>query len=197
VAVEHARARAKAAIQGLQRPFAWAFRRAGVPADAVTWLGLALTLVAAALILADQLLAAGLVAFFAGGADVLDGTLARERGASAFGAFLDSTLDRVGEGALFAALVVLFAMEGQPWAAGLAALASLAGQLVSYTRARAEGLGASCTVGLATRGERLVLLVLGLVTGWLLPALVLIAGLSAVTAAQRVRAVAQALRAQP
>jgi CDP-diacylglycerol--glycerol-3-phosphate 3-phosphatidyltransferase len=197
LAVEQLRARAKEAIRRVQRPFAWTFRRLGISADMVTWIGLALTLAAAGLILAEQLAAAGVVLFFAGGADVLDGTLARDRGPSAFGAFLDSTLDRVGEGVLFAALVVLFAGQGQPWAAGLAALAALAGQLVSYTRARAEGLGVQLTVGLATRGERVVLLVLALVTGWLVPVLALIAALSAVTAVQRMRAAALALRAGP
>jgi CDP-diacylglycerol--glycerol-3-phosphate 3-phosphatidyltransferase len=197
MSAEQLRDRAKHGIQMLQRPFLRAALRAGINADTMSWIGLALSLAAGGLVLAHAQVWAGIVLLLAGGADVLDGTLARTQGnGSRFGAFLDSTLDRVGEGAVLAAVVVSLAQAGQPWAAGLAALAGLFGQLVSYTRARAEGLGVACAVGTMTRGERMVVLVAGLITGWLVPALALIAGLSALTSVQRARTVARALKAE-
>ncbi len=97
-----------------------------------------------------------------GVADMLDGRVARGRGgASAFGAFYDSTLDRVGETALLGGVVILFMQGGVPdqWrviAVSLALTALGAGLIVSYTRARAEGLGLECKVGIAQRAERIL-----------------------------------------
>jgi len=115
------------------------------------------------------LLAAGLV-FLAGGAmDLLDGALARATGrVTISGAFLDSVTDRLGEGALFVGIGVNTVLADRE-TGGLVAmvvvllLALLFSQMVSYIRARAEGLGVPCRVGLATRTERVVLLSLGLI----------------------------------
>lgn len=90
--------------------------------------------------------------------DLLDGTMARQVGrSSAWGAFLDSTLDRIGDAAIFASLVIWFAGRGNdPLLAGLALFCLVTGAVVPYAKARAEGLGLTCDVGLAERSDRLV-----------------------------------------
>jgi CDP-diacylglycerol--glycerol-3-phosphate 3-phosphatidyltransferase len=91
-------------------------------------------------------------------ADMLDGVLARVKGTSgAWGAFLDSTLDRVGDAAVFAGLTIWLARSGQRPLALVALFCLVAGGLVSYAKARAEGLGLRCDVGIAERSERLLI----------------------------------------
>ena len=96
----------------------------------------------------------GITALF----DVLDGTVARRSNKSSmFGAFLDSTLDRLGDGAIFGGLVLYFAGPGDSELYMVLALACLVlGSLTSYARAKAEGLGFNATVGIAERADRLV-----------------------------------------
>ncbi len=91
-------------------------------------------------------------------ADMLDGVVARISGGtgSTWGAFLDSTLDRVADGAVFSGLVFWFVLSGQRALAGVALFCLVAGTLVSYAKARAEGLGMRCDVGIAERTERLI-----------------------------------------
>jgi CDP-diacylglycerol--glycerol-3-phosphate 3-phosphatidyltransferase len=129
--------------------------------------------------------------------DVLDGNVARRGGtASSFGAFFDSTLDRLGEAALFSGIAIYFVITaGQRWpilGLGVSLLALSGSFLVSYTRARAEGLGLDCKVGLAQRPERIVglgvpTLLLGAGPhGWLLLGLVFVLAIAAtVTVIQR------------
>jgi CDP-diacylglycerol--glycerol-3-phosphate 3-phosphatidyltransferase len=125
--------------------------------------------------------------------DLLDGTLARARGTSGpWGAFLDSTMDRVGDAAIFGSLVIWYAGRGHSLALAGAALASLAGGFVtSYAKARAESLGLTCNVGLAERAERLLVVLVavalsGLGVPYLLAiALWLLAVVTVVTAGQR------------
>ena len=107
---------------------------------------------------------------------------------SVVGAYLDSTLDRISEGVVFAAIAYVFAREGQAVDAGVVLLALLGSLLVSYTRARAEALNVACKMGIATRPERVVLIALGLMTGWLAPVVYLLAVLTGITVAQRIRA---------
>jgi CDP-diacylglycerol---glycerol-3-phosphate 3-phosphatidyltransferase len=96
--------------------------------------------------------------------DILDGALARSRGTgSPFGAFLDSTVDRVGEGFMIAAIGLVFMRHGQTWALALAFAAMAGSFLVSYTRARAEALSLKGDVGLGSRAERVVVITTGLV----------------------------------
>jgi CDP-diacylglycerol--glycerol-3-phosphate 3-phosphatidyltransferase len=96
--------------------------------------------------------------------DILDGALARVGGkATPFGAFIDSTTDRVGEGAMLAAIALVFSRNGEDWAVVLAVAAVVGSFLVSYTRARAEALGLKGDVGLGSRAERVVLITAGLV----------------------------------
>jgi CDP-diacylglycerol--glycerol-3-phosphate 3-phosphatidyltransferase len=134
-------------------------------------------------------------------ADMLDGALARVTGTTgAWGAFLDSTLDRVGDAAIFAALAVWLARGGhQAPLAGLTLYCLVAGAMVSYARARAEGLGVRADVGVAERSERLVIILLstgltGLGVPFVLPVgLWALAVLSTITFGQRVLVVRRAV----
>ncbi|HEY3550926.1 MAG TPA: CDP-alcohol phosphatidyltransferase family protein [Gaiellaceae bacterium] len=122
--------------------------------------------------------------------DILDGALARVGGKSTpFGAFIDSTTDRVGEGAMLAAIALVFSRHGEDWAVVVAVAAVIGSFLVSYTRARAEALGLSGTVGLGSRAERVVVITAGLVFapwGGLPWAIVLLAATAWLTVVQRI-----------
>jgi CDP-diacylglycerol--glycerol-3-phosphate 3-phosphatidyltransferase len=153
----------------------------------VSLMGILLNLVSAALLVDGQLLLAGLVYLLAGSLDLLDGALARlAKMSSRFGAFLDSTADRISEGVVFAAIAYYFARHGQPVDAALTVLALLGSLLVSYTRARAEGLGLECKVGIVTRAERVVLVACGLMFGLLPAAIYILVVLTAFSATQRI-----------
>src|SRR5438045_2355735 len=122
--------------------------------------------------------------------DILDGALARVGGKSTpFGAFLDSTTDRVGEGAMLASIALVFSQEGKGWAVVVAVAAVVGSFLVSYTRARAEALGLKGDVGIGSRAERVVVITAGLVLApWgVLPwAIALLAATAWITVVQRV-----------
>jgi CDP-diacylglycerol--glycerol-3-phosphate 3-phosphatidyltransferase len=164
--------------------------------NAISGVGLALNLVAAALVTQRFFFLAG-VAFIVGSVmDTLDGRYSRMSGkGSLFGAFLDSTLDRIEEGIVLAAVAGYFAARGDDVAAAMCVIAVLGSLMVSYTRARAEALGVECKVGLATRPVRVVVLSIGLVFAkgaglgdfeLLAPAIYAIAALTTITTAQRV-----------
>jgi CDP-diacylglycerol--glycerol-3-phosphate 3-phosphatidyltransferase len=157
-------------------PIALFLGRLGLTPNALTLLGFAITAVGAVL-LANQLwLAGGLVVFGGGIFDLFDGTLARATGrVSRFGAFLDSVFDRMGEALVFVGLVTGLHQSGWIDAPVYAAAAMAGAFLVSYTRAKAEGLGFSvgtgmAAVGLMPREVRLVILCGGLVLGGLVGA---------------------------
>jgi CDP-diacylglycerol---glycerol-3-phosphate 3-phosphatidyltransferase len=145
--------------------------RTRITPNVLTTTGVSLCLVAAVLVpfenRADELLVYWLAAaiFVVGSLlDILDGALARVGGKSTpFGAFFDSTTDRVGEGAMLAAIALVFSRHGQDWAVVIAVAAVVGSFLVSYTRARAEALGLKGDVGLGSRAERVVLITAGLV----------------------------------
>jgi CDP-diacylglycerol---glycerol-3-phosphate 3-phosphatidyltransferase len=122
--------------------------------------------------------------------DILDGALARAGGKSTpFGAFFDSTTDRVGEGAMLAAIAFVFSRHGQDWAVVMAVAAVVGSFLVSYTRARAEALGLRGDVGLGSRAERVVVITAGLVFapwGGLPWAIVVLAATAWLTVVQRI-----------
>lgn len=155
----------KATIQALARrildPLAGLILRMGFSPDALTLLGLILSIFAGFYVARGSFAAAALLLFLGGLCDVLDGSMARRSGRSSNrGAFLDSTLDRLAEIAVFMGLVFLYrdrvAMQ-------LVTVMALTGSLMtSYARARAEGLGIECKVGLLERPERLGLMILGL-----------------------------------
>jgi CDP-diacylglycerol--glycerol-3-phosphate 3-phosphatidyltransferase len=180
----------------LLAPLARLLARLGVSANHITIAGTLIGIGAAWLIVEQQLLIAGLVFLFASAFDALDGVIARTQGqATPFGAFLDSTLDRISEGFVMAAIALHFAMLGQPWNAGAVVLALLGSLLVSYTRARAEALGATCTVGFGTRLERVIILGFGLIAGLVAPAIYLLVILTGWTTLQRILHTRQQLAA--
>ncbi len=184
-------------LEGPLGPLARGLHRLGVRPNQVTVAGVLLNLVAAGLIVADQLVAAGVVYLLAGSLDILDGMVARAANiASSFGAFLDSTLDRVSEGVVFSAIAYHFARSGDAPEAGLVVLALLGSVLVSYTRARAEALGAECRVGVVTRAERVIIIAVGLLFGILLPLIYVLVVLTAITVAQRILHIFVQLRPQ-
>jgi CDP-diacylglycerol--glycerol-3-phosphate 3-phosphatidyltransferase len=131
--------------------------------------------------------------------DMLDGALARASGkGTPFGAFLDSTLDRVSEALVLGAIALVFARDGTTWALALTIAAIVGSFLVSYTRARAEALGLRCDVGIGSRAERVVVITGGLVLApWgLLPvAIGLLTATAWLTVVQRVLAVRAQIRA--
>ncbi|MCB0858770.1 MAG: CDP-alcohol phosphatidyltransferase family protein [Solirubrobacterales bacterium] len=164
--------------------------------NAISMVGLVGNLIAAVLVLDGQFFFAGLAFIIGSVMDTLDGRYSRMSGkGTLFGAFLDSTLDRIEEGVVIAAVAWHFAETGNNVAAAICVLVVLGSLMVSYTRARAEALGVECKVGIATRPVRVVLLSIGLVfadgeliSGLdLLPiAIYVMAALTAITTLQRV-----------
>lgn len=188
---------AQARIALVLTPFARTLQRLSITANQVSYTGLALNLCAAVLVIAGHPVGAGLLFLVAGTLDLLDGVLARlARTDSLFGAFVDSTVDRISEGVVLAAISYRFAGEGNALDAALVVIALLAGVLVSYARARAEGLGVSCKVGVLTRAERVVLIAAGLLFDILPLALYLLIGFSLVTVWQRITHTARLLKAR-
>lgn len=171
----------------------WLAMRQVTP-NQVTLVALGLSLLAALCIGVGWLRLAALVLIMAGLGDLVDGMLARATDQeSPFGAFFDSTLDRLSEGAVLAAVAYRFASDGRPLLVALVVLALLGSLLVSYARARAQALGVECKVGLMSRAERTVLLIAGLLLGLLAPVVVLLAALTLYTVGQRVQYVHEAL----
>jgi phosphatidylglycerophosphate synthase len=170
----------------LDRPLAPLARRISFSPNILTVAGLFVNAAAAALISYD-LIIAGFVVLFGGAFDMLDGVVARANGkATKFGAFLDSTLDRYSDSLLIIGGACFFYGSGSG-AGVLVSVGALVGSIVtSYARARAEGLGAECKVGILERPERVVLIALGCLTGLLLPAMIAICVLSHITVMQRI-----------
>jgi CDP-diacylglycerol--glycerol-3-phosphate 3-phosphatidyltransferase len=196
---------ARALVTRIFTPVARLLLRWHVSPDAVTLVG-TLGVGAGALLLypTGHLLAGTLVITAFVFSDTLDGTMARMSGrSSSWGAFLDSTLDRVGDAAVFSGLVLWFTGDGDNRLTAALALACLVlGLVVSYAKARAEGLGMTANVGIAERADRLVaalvatgLVGLGLPVWVLTVVLALLALASLITVVQRILTVrAQALR---
>jgi len=175
--------------------------------NAISVAGLIGNLIAAGLVTQRLFFLAG-VAFVIGSVmDTLDGRYSRMSGkGTLFGAFLDSTLDRIEEGIVLAAVAGYFAAQGDDFAAAMCVVAVLGSLMVSYTRARAEALGVECKVGLATRPVRVVILSIGLIFAkgagigdfeLLAPAVYLIAALTIITTIQRVWHVRNELSKEP
>lgn len=188
-------------------PIARAFIRSGVTPNTITTLGALVVAGSAVAFAYGEIRIAGLLLLCSGVLDILDGQVARHgQKMTTFGAFYDSTLDRVGESLLFGGIALYFLRGGAPTgrvelSVGLATAALAASLLVSYTRARAEGLGLECKVGIAARAERI--LFLGVPTlffgagrnGWLLFWIVVVLALATtITVVQRVVHVARITR---
>jgi CDP-diacylglycerol---glycerol-3-phosphate 3-phosphatidyltransferase len=171
--------------------------------NAISMTGLALNLVAAVLVFEEEFFLGGLAFIIGSVMDTLDGRYSRMSGkGTAFGAFLDSTLDRLEEGIVLAAVAAYFSARGDDLAVAAVVVTVLGSLMVSYTRARAEALGVECKVGLATRPVRVVILSAGLLFArgaslgdfeLLAPAIYLMAILTSFTVLQRVLHVRAAL----
>ena len=158
--------------------------------NAISLTGLVLNLVAAVLIWHEMFIVGG-IAFIVGSVcDTLDGRYSRMSGkGTPFGAFLDSTLDRIEEGIVLTAVAWYFADSGDAFAAAACVFVALGSLMVSYTRARAEALGVECKVGIANRAVRVVILSIGILladVGVLEYAVYVLAALGTVTVLQRI-----------
>lgn len=175
----------------VETPVALLMGRVGLTPNLVTIIGLLIAGVAAYLIAVGLWWAGGLVALFAGIFDMFDGALARNTGrASDFGALLDSTIDRVSEAVVLLGVLAFYLASDNDWGAMLVYAALVGSIMVSYMRARSEGLGIECKVGVMQRPERVALTGLGLIVAHWIPVVMLvvlgvIAALTTVTAIHR------------
>lgn len=160
--------------------------RLNVSPDAVTYLGLVLTVGVAVLAALGEIRWAGVAYIIAAVCDALDGTLARVSGkGSRFGAFLDSTIDRFEESIVFVGLSAHYAQVGGLVEVPLILVVAIASLMVSYTRARAEAVGVSCTVGFMTRVPRVAIMIVGMLLDQVLIALIILAATSLYTTFHR------------
>ncbi|NLE94575.1 MAG: CDP-alcohol phosphatidyltransferase family protein [Dehalococcoidia bacterium] len=167
-------------------PLVKALSRSPISPNQITITGIAATIVAAWLASEGRLVTSGLVLGAASLLDLLDGALARATGkVTKFGAILDSTGDRISEAAMLAGIALWFAHTDNSTAIVITYVALIASFLVSYLRARGEAMGFDCTVGLCTRPERVIVLALGLLTGFVFVAVAIVAFCSSVTVVQR------------
>ena len=175
----------------LEAPVASALVALRLSPNVLTMSGIVFASASAVLLGMGHLAIGGAVMLGASAFDTLDGAVARATGrVSAFGALLDSAVDRVSESIILLGLLVFYAERGAQWESALVLATAAASYMVSYVRARAEGLGVDCEVGLMQRPQRVVLLGAGMIAGqWWLPAvwlaLAVVAALSAVTAVHR------------
>ena len=177
---------------------AGAMVKVGLSPNVLTMIGVLLSGAAAVLIALDMLAAGGLVVLLAGIFDMFDGAVARLTGrATKFGALFDSVMDRVSEAAALLGLLWFYADDGSVLGVVLVYAAVCGSIMVSYVRARAEGLGIECVHGLMQRPERVAALGAGLIIGeWWEPAVLIVLGviasLTIFTTAQRIIHVARA-----
>jgi phosphatidylglycerophosphate synthase len=159
----------------------------GINPNVLTFFGMVVNFWAAVLFAAGLFGSAASLIFLAGFLDMLDGQVARrEKRVTAFGGFLDSTLDRYSDMALYMGLLVFYARHGRTAYVVLAAAATAGSVMVSYARARAESLIPTCKVGFMERPERVVLLILGGAFDRMAPALWVIAVVSTITVIHRI-----------
>ncbi len=185
-----------------EQPVAAALAKLGLTPNLVTLLGLVVAGASSYLIAIGSLWAGSVVLLASGLFDLLDGALARSTGReSSFGALLDSVVDRLSEAIVLLGLLVFYMQRGSTEGMTLVYLALVGSVMVSYLRARSEGLGIDCKVGIMTRPERVVTLGIGLIVGHWWPLGVLIAlgvigGLTLLTTFQRVFHTWRSLKAQ-
>lgn len=160
----------------------------GVSPNVLTLIGFGLTGVVAMILAAGNLFLGGLLLIVAALFDTLDGALARSTDqVTVFGAFLDSTLDRYSEAVTLLGLMIFYSGHTDGAIYILLLAFTLVGSLmVSYTRARAEAVGIECKEGLFQRTERIAVLIVGLLTGWMMPVLWILAVFTNLTALQRI-----------
>ena len=161
--------------------------RSGITPNALTFVNLALNLIAAYVVATGHFLLGGVLVLVAGLFDLLDGALARfTEQATRFGAILDSVVDRISEAAILFGLLIWYIPQEEPGLEIVLIFIVLIGSfLVSYIRARAEGLGWQCQVGLFTRAERVIVLAIGLLANQIFTALCILAVFASITIVQR------------
>jgi len=170
----------------ITNPFIGILSRIGITPNALTLIGLAVSIVAAYVVATGHFFIGGVVVLFAGLFDLLDGALAKfNKQATIFGAILDSTVDRISEASIFCGLLFYFMSTGSNLEIILIFLVVVGSFLVSYVRARAEGLGLKCQVGWFTRAERIVVLTIGLLLNQVLIILWILAVFVYITVFQR------------
>jgi len=190
------------AARGITEPLKTVMVKSRLKPNTLTWIALAISIIAASAIATNQLLIGGLLVLLSGLFDILDGALARlTNQATRFGAVLDSTFDRISDAIVFLGLLVLYIRIEGSIEIVLIFLALIGALLTSYIRARAEGIGINCPVGLFTRTERVIILALGLLLNPLfkfsiLIALVILIVLGFVTVGQRLVYVWQQTKGQ-
>ena len=151
------------AARRIAEPLNAALVKCRLKPNTLTWFALAISLIAAGTIATNHLLIGGFLVLISGLFDILDGALARlTNQATRFGALLDSTFDRISDAVLLLGLLMLYIRSGGTTEIVLIFLALTVSLLTSYVRARAEGLGINCPIGLFTRTERVIILALGL-----------------------------------
>ena len=177
----------------LDNPLSSLARRIDVDPNTVTLTGLIITAVAA-ITLTQNLLAGGILIIIGGIFDLLDGVIARVNNkATDFGAFLDSVLDRYSDSFLLLGFSVYFLINDSLTGLFLSICTMIGALIISYARARAEGLGKKCDTGLMERADRIILMVFGALTGWVLPVMWVMAILTHVTVIQRILYVRKAM----
>ncbi len=170
----------------LDKPLAPLARRLNVDPNLLTVSGFFIIILAAFLI-PTNLRIGGVLIIFGSFFDIMDGIVARTNGReSKFGAFLDSVLDRFSDAAIFLALSWYLFRQNHLTGVVISILTMIGALLISYARARAEGIGKNCTTGLMERPERIILLSLGCITSWIIPVLWIMLIFTYLTVLQRI-----------
>lgn len=169
----------------LDKPLSTVAKKIDLSPNSITVAGFLTTTLAAAAFAWD-LRVGGVLLLLGGAMDVLDGVVARARGkVTDFGAFLDSVLDRYSDAFIFLGLSWYFYRNGNLIGVALSLGTMIGALLTSYVRARAEGMGRECKAGLLERPERIILLVFGAFSGWMVEVLWAMLFLTHLTVAQR------------
>jgi CDP-diacylglycerol--glycerol-3-phosphate 3-phosphatidyltransferase len=171
----------------ITNPLVGILSKSGITPNALTLINLALNIVAAYVIATNHLILGGVLVLVSGLFDLLDGALARfTKQTTKFGAILDSTVDRISEAAILCGLLIWYVpQEDASLKIVLIFIVLIGSFLVSYIRARAEGLGWQCQVGLFTRAERVIVLAIGLLINQIFIALCVLAVFVFITVVQR------------
>jgi CDP-diacylglycerol--glycerol-3-phosphate 3-phosphatidyltransferase len=170
----------------ITNPIVRILSKSGITPNAITFINLALNIVAAYVIATGHFLLGGVLVLVSGLFDLLDGALARfTKQTTKFGAILDSTVDRISEAATLCGLLIWYLGRGGRLEIVLIFVVLIGSFLVSYIRARAEGLGWQCQVGLFTRAERVIVLAIGLLINQIFIALCVLVVFVFITVVQR------------
>jgi CDP-diacylglycerol--glycerol-3-phosphate 3-phosphatidyltransferase len=170
----------------ITNPLVGILSKSGITPNALTFINLALSIAAAYVIATGHLVLGGVLVLVSGLFDLLDGALARfTKQTTKFGAILDSTVDRISEAAILCGLLILYLGRGDRLEIVLIFAVLIGSFLVSYVRARAEGLGWQCQVGLFTRAERVIVLAIGLLVNQIFIALCVLVAFVFITVVQR------------